>query len=147
MHTIWVVVADQSRARLFSMQGRWGALEEVDHLVHPEGRLHDQDINADRPGRSFDTYGEGRHGMSKHYSPKEMEAIRFATDISERVGAAHYEGAFKELVLIAPPRFLALLRERLPDAVSRCVILSEDKNLTQADTAAIREHIGNAYSS
>ncbi|MCC5812682.1 MAG: host attachment protein [Ectothiorhodospiraceae bacterium] len=147
MDTIWVVVAEQSRARIFSMNGRWGALEEVDNLVHPKGRLHDQDINADRPGRSFDTVGEGRHGMSKRHSPKEMEAIRFATDVSRRVAQAHHEGAFKELVLVAPPRFLALLRERLPEAVTRCVILSEDKNLSRADPTAIRAHIGNAFSS
>ena len=127
------------------MRGRWGALEEVDNMVHPEGRLHDQDINADRPGRSFDTAGEGRHGMSKRHSPKETEAIRFATDITQRVSHAHHEGSFKQLVLVAPPRFLALLRERLPEAVTRCVILSEDKNLTQAGADAIREYIANAY--
>lgn len=145
MDTIWVVVADQSRARIFSMRGRWGALQEVDNLVHPEGRLHDQDINADRPGRSFDTAGEGRHGMSKQHSPKETEAIRFAANVSHRVALAHHEGTFRQLVLIAPPRFLALLREHLPDAVARCVILSEDKNLTQAEAGKIREHIDNAF--
>ena len=145
MDTIWVVVADQSRARMFAMHGRWGSLEEVDNLVHPEGRLHDQDLNADRPGRSFDTMGDGRHGMSKRHSPKEMEAIRFAAEITQRVALAYHKGAFKQLVLIAPPRFLALLRERLPQAVSHCVILCEDKNLTRDDADSIREHIRNAY--
>ena len=145
MDTIWVVVADQSRARLFSMEGRWSALQEVDNILHPEGRLHDQDINADRPGRSFDTMGEGRHGMSKRHSPKETAATRFATEISRRVTSAHHEGAFTQLVLIAPPRFLAQLREHLPAAVARCVILAENKNLTQENTRAIREHIGSAW--
>ncbi|PRY73382.1 host attachment protein [Halomonas ventosae] len=141
MDTIWVVVADQARARLFSASGSRGPLEEVEDLANPEGRLHDQDLNADSPGRAFDTMGEGRHAMGKHHSPKEQEAIRFAHEVGERLAAGLHDGAYRHLIISATPRFLGLLRETLPEAVAKRVVLELHKDLTALGRDEIRAHL------
>ncbi|MFO7646651.1 host attachment protein [Halomonas campaniensis] len=141
METTWVVVADQARARLFSASDRRGALEEVEDLANPEGRLHDQDLNADRPGRAFDSMGEGRHAMGKHHSPKEQEAIRFAQEVGDRLAVGLHDGAYRHLIISATPRFLGLLREALPEDVTKRVVLELHKDLTALSSDEIRAHL------
>jgi protein required for attachment to host cells len=141
MKVTWVVVADQARARLFTASEPTAALEEVDTLLNPEGRLHERDINSDRPGRAFDTMGAGRHAMGKHHSPKEQEAIRFAHTVAERLDVEHGRGTLGHVVLCAPPRFLGFLKEALPEQVVKCVSHTLDKELTGFSTEEIRTHL------
>jgi protein required for attachment to host cells len=46
MTTTWIIAADASRARILQVAGR-ERLVEVEDLVNPEGRLHNQEINTD----------------------------------------------------------------------------------------------------
>jgi len=50
-------------------------------------------------------------------------------------------GEFDELVLVAPPAFLGLLRDNLSANAMKRVVQSIDKNLAQLDEAQIREHV------
>ena len=47
MSSIWVVVAESSRAKLYSAENRKAPLVEIGDFVHPESRLHDGDLVAD----------------------------------------------------------------------------------------------------
>ncbi|MCE8004609.1 host attachment protein [Billgrantia ethanolica] len=141
MKATWVVVADQARARFFIASDTASALEEKDTLFNPEGKLHERDINADRPGRAFDSMGAGRHAMGKHHSPREQEAIRFAQAIAERLHAEHGRGALGHLVICAPPRFLGLLKGALPEQVMKCVSHALDKELTSLSAEEIRAQL------
>ncbi|MCW8855424.1 MAG: host attachment protein, partial [Gammaproteobacteria bacterium] len=51
MSTTWVVVADSSRARIFTAETSTSALQEIETLAHPEGRLHEQALSSDLPGK------------------------------------------------------------------------------------------------
>ena len=53
----WIVVADQSKARIFTVDDPRGALQELEQLEHPVGRDQAQTLGSDRPGRSFDSSG------------------------------------------------------------------------------------------
>ena len=48
MPVTWIVVADSSRARIFSKNGRTPLREEAG-FIHPESRLHEQDLTSDAP--------------------------------------------------------------------------------------------------
>jgi protein required for attachment to host cells len=136
----WIVVADQGRARFFTTAGPRGPLMEVGALEHAEGREHPRDLTSDRPGRSFDSAGNGRHAMSSPVDPKRQEAIRFAKRIAEYLYEAHNEGRCDELLLVAGPEFLGLLREQLGDA-REFRIRELEKNLGQYDAQEIRAHL------
>ena len=138
MKSTWIVVADSSRARLFSAASASGALVEVEDLIHSASRLHKVDLSSDRPGRSFDSNGEGRHAME---SPQNQEAILFAKEISTCLKAHHDKGAFSKLVLVAAPEFLGHLRTLVDKNLMATVALEVDKNLVQHDPAEIRESL------
>ena len=142
MSKLWVIVADQSKARIFTVDDPHGALLEVDNLVHPQARDREQALTSDRPGRSFDSKGQGRHAMGASVEPGKQETIRFAKQIAEHVQAAHNEGRCNRLLLVAGPPLLGLLRENLKK-VSGLKITEIEKNLGKYDAVEIRGHLPN----
>jgi len=138
MTCTWILVADSSRARLFSVASASDVLVEIDDLAHPESRLHETDLNSDRPGRSFDSGGEGRHAMR---TPQKQEATLFAREIASYLEAHHDKGGFSKLVIVSAPEFLGHLRSEIDDNVLKRVALEIDKNLVQHDVAGIRQRL------
>jgi protein required for attachment to host cells len=141
MDTIWVLVADSARARLFQAAGPGGHLEEMTDLVMPSSRLQEQDLVSDRPGRAFDIAGEGRHAMEPRTSAKEVESDRFAARIAALLESERQQGSYARLVLVASPAFLGQLRSALSDQVHALVGLELDKHLVQLRADEIREHL------
>ena len=140
MSKLWVVVADQSKARIFTVADPHGALLDVDALVHPEARVREQALTSDRPGRSFDSKGQGRHAMSSSVEPGEQETLQFAKLIADQVQAAYAEGSCNRLLLVAGPPMLGLLREHLK-AISGMKVSEIEKNLGHYDALEIRKHL------
>jgi len=140
MSKFWVVVADQSKARIFTVADRRSALVDVGELKHPEGRDREQTLTSDRPGRSFDSKGQGRHAMGSTVEPGKQETIRFAKQVSDHVRTAHDKGRCNRLLLVAGSPLLGLLRENLKNAPG--MEISEiEKNLGQYDALEIRKHL------
>lgn len=137
MQATWVVVAESARARIFFLPEAGGKVTEVADLSHPEARLHDTELASDAPGRSFDSHGQGRHGMEPPTAPKDREAQLFAGEIARFVDEGLNEGRFESLVLMAPPKFLGLLRRALGSAARRSVAAEIDKNRLGADEETI----------
>jgi protein required for attachment to host cells len=141
MDKVWVLVADSGKARLFQASGPNTTLEEHTDLVMPSARMRNQDLATGRPGRSFDSFGEGRHAMEPSTPAKEIESDRFAARIAELLETERLMGAYTRLVLIAPPRFLGQLRDALSDPVRALVSDELNKDLVRFDVDAIREHL------
>ena len=96
MWKAWVVVAESSRAKIYGMRNLRTPLVELDDLVHPEGRLHARDLTSSRPGRAYDSVGQGRHAMEVDVGPKDQEAINFAKRITGQLESARTEGNFQK---------------------------------------------------
>ena len=141
MHEKWLVVADRVGARMMAIRDGGRTLEPRITLENPDGRLKDGDIDADRPGRSFDSGGEGRHAMSREEAPHERVAADFAREIGATLAKARGEGRLAELVLVAEPRFLGLLRRALNTPTTACVVASVDKSLTHLAAAELVAHL------
>jgi protein required for attachment to host cells len=141
MDNIWVLVADSGRARLFEAVGAKAPLEEQTDLVMPRARLQEQDLGSDRPGRSFDSAGGGRHAMEPRTPAKEVESDRFAARIAALLDSERVAGAYTRLVLVAPPSFLGQLRDALSDQVRALVSIELDKDLVRFDVDAIRKRL------
>lgn len=142
MTKTWILAAESSRAVIYALESRVKPLTEVESLAHPEGRDLEQDMTSDRPGRAFDTTGlGGRHAMGKEVDPKRHEAQLFAKRLADRLDQGRIHGKFDQLMLVAPPAFLGLLRERLNDQTLKLVSQSLDKNLVQAGEQSIRDNL------
>ena len=140
MSKLWVVVADQSKARIFTVADPHGALLSVDELEHPEARDREQTMTSDRPGRGFDSKGQGSHAMGSTDDHGKQGTIRFAKQVADHVQAAHNEGRCNRLLLVAGPHLLGLLRENLK-TLSGLKISEIEKNLGQYDAREIRKHL------
>lgn len=141
MPKTWVVVAESSRAKIFTVDNPRGPLRELESLDHPESRAAGQDLASDRPGRAFDRAGEGRHAMGQPVDPREQEVIRFAKQLAERLEAGRVNGDVERIYLIAAPQFLGELRQNLANGTAQLVVQEIDKNLVRHDPADIRSHL------
>lgn len=140
----WVIVADESEAIIFTRKGRRAALSEMSRLHNETARMKSGDLLADREGRAFDSHGHGRHAVERENAdPRRQAAITFARTVAARIAkAAHKGGEFDDLILVAAPRFLGLLREALATTSGKITpYLSIDKDVVQHDAEFIRDLI------
>ncbi|MCG7600902.1 host attachment family protein [Halomonas sp. McH1-25] len=141
MKTTGILVADQTLARLFTIRHPKDPLEEIADLNNAKGRLHDSDIDSDRPGRTFDTMGMGRHAMSKQHSATTQQEIRFAGLIGDLLADHLRRDDFQRLVLCAPPKLLGFLREALSEPVVESVFMELGKDFVHLEEKDIRAHL------
>lgn len=137
MSVTWVLVADRARARLFSLDPEAKALEEVEDFVNTEGRTRARELQSDRPQTSHDRFGDGRHAIEPHTSAEEKSAARFAGQLDRMLELGRTGHRYRDLVLIAPPRFLGTLNAALGAQVRACVVSEVAKEMTQADAHAV----------
>jgi protein required for attachment to host cells len=141
--TTWILVARRSNAVIFSSQGPGVPLAVVNEIDNPRGRLKNRDIDADRPGRTFDRRGFGRHAVSTEESPTERVEHEFAVRLAEQVDHDRALNAFDRLVLVAPPKLLGMLRSELPHPTRHLVVGELAKDLVEATPTEVREQLAN----
>ena len=141
MSTIWILVAESSRAKLFSAETPTGEITEVEDWAHPESRLHEREITSDLPGSNAAHSGASHHSLDDKTSAKEQEEIYFAKEISEKLEQARNSHQYKKLLIAAAPDFLGVLRKNLGQGVKDLVSQEIDKNLAHMSTAEIRTHL------
>jgi len=141
MNSTWLVVADSSKARFFSMESRTGPIKETRSIVHTEARLHEQNMTSDAQGRGSAKGGEGMHAYQDKISPKEQESINFAREVSLELDKARKENKFKQFVLVAAPAFLGKLRDQMSKETQKLASFELAKNMSHLDAVEIRKHL------
>jgi len=139
-----IVVADESEAHFLATNGRRAPLQLLSKLENESARLHERDLETDRPGRSFDRIGAGRHAMDGERSTLRQQQVRFAKRIAEELESARKDHAFDRLVVMAAPRMLGLLRDAMPDTSRSAVVAEVPKDLVHLDPKAIHDYIPRA---
>jgi len=125
-----VVVADESKAVLYSRERLRGPLLEQRTFENEAARLKNDDIIADRGGRAFDSHGQGRHTMTAEKTdPKQHLAEGFARQVAEYISGEFHKGALRGYALVAAPRFLGTLRAQLSSRVPDEPYATVDKNV------------------
>jgi protein required for attachment to host cells len=140
MNTTWILVAHRGGARLFENLGPGKGLQLVEDIPHPEGRLKSGEINADKPGRAFDTFGR-RHGMSQEHEAADQISRMFARHLCNKLEKARAENRFGKLVLVAEPRLLGELRGALDKPTAALVGATLDKDLVGVENRDLLRHL------
>jgi protein required for attachment to host cells len=138
----WVLVADASRARIFSIpeNNKPWLLEK--ELEHPESRAKATDLTTDVPGRVKQSFGAGsRPAMEDPTDPKEVEAQAFARSLAAELERGLNQNRFERLTLVAPPHFLGLLRGTVPEQVSKRIHHSINKDYTLLPARELPTHV------
>lgn len=119
MTQTWILVGDGSHARLFETAGAtepWSLVRKIDH-EHSHEKTHGGDSHEDR----------GEHA--------------FARQLVAELETGRQSGAFAQLVLVAPPKFLGQLRGELGASLAACVVTSVDADYTHMPEAELTKHI------
>jgi protein required for attachment to host cells len=140
MNTTWILVAHRGGARLFENAGPGTGMQLVEDIPHPEGRLKSGEINADKPGRAFDTFGR-RHGMSQEHEAADQVSLMFAKHLCDKLEKARAENRFGNLVLVAEPRLLGELRAALNKPTAALVSATLDKDLIAIENRDLPKHL------
>ncbi len=140
MPKVWVVVADEAKARILSTSKSTEPLVEINSLLSPEAHDREQDLVSDKPGRGGNGSGEGRHAMDEK-THKEQYALRFAKQLSDLLEKNQQSKSYMKLIIVAAPRFLGLLRKELSKGVNELVSLEINKDLTMMESQDIRKHL------
>jgi len=141
MPVTWVLIAHRSGARLFEHKGRSTGLVLLHDIPHPEGRLKNGEINADKHGRAFDSRGAGRHAMSTSQEPVDHVAEAFARDLCQRLEQGANANRYERLVLVASPRFLGDLRGCLGDNTRARLLHTLHKDLSGINDRELPSHL------
>lgn len=135
----WILVADNSRARIFVAEKPASSIQEISTLTFPEGRLHEGDLTTDKGGRGQSP--AGAHGINGEDAQKRDNAERFANLICDELESARVQGRFSKLYIVASPGLLGLLRKHESSSLKQLVAGELDKNLTTQAPEAIRKHL------
>lgn len=134
MTTTMIIVAHRAGARLLTQAGPGKPLRVLRELRHPEGRRMNREIDSDRPGRVHDRMGPARHAMAKEEPPHERAAADFAREVAAIVEQARNDHLFDDVVLVAEPGFLGMLRDALDPVTAEVVRGTVHKDLAAVDT-------------
>jgi len=142
MKTTMIVVADSTRARIFTWDpDDHSRLKEIDDMAHPEGRLHERDMTSDLPGKGSGAAGAGGHAYDKKDSPKKHQQLDFAKRISTHLDDQRKANKLSKLLLIVAPEFLGELRGQFSNELGKMIVFELAKNLAAHDVADIRKQI------
>ncbi len=144
MQTTWILVADSSRARIFEMRGARGNLREIDDFFNPHGRANNRELRTDGYGRY---YGKGEreqaHTAEPHVDAVQQETELFAKTLDQYIDKARGEHRYDQLHLIAPPKFLGLIRENLSKEAQKLVVEEIPKEVSHFEPKEIEDYLKN----
>lgn len=145
MKRIWILVANQAEAQIYSGMNVPGDLSLVATLTHEEGAAHKRDLASAAPGRVHDRMGQARHSMEPDVGVREKERRRFAKQIVTRLQSAHLQGDFDRLVLLASPAVLGVIRKMLSGDLSRAVVMEIPKDVVGQGMEEIHRQLSRSF--
>lgn len=138
--TTYIVVADAARARIFTRDAL--NLAEQESLVHAAGRLHEGDLITDRRGADVhESTSTSSRSSGEEGTASQHENELFAKEVAQRLYSARVDNSMEKLILVAPPKFLGLLKEKLDNPTQKLMIHTLSKDLSKASMSDIQNAV------
>lgn len=141
MHNTWILVADAARARLFDWSQRDAELLEIADYANPEGRSPGQHPVHGRLPRTQESVGSAHHAIEPRTTLREKHAQQFALMLGKVLLRGRLEERYDRLVLMAPPRFMGILRSSLDEQTLDCVSDEVCRDLVTRSPAELRARL------
>tara|TARA_R110002049_G_scaffold30316_1_gene103036 strand:+ start:75922 stop:76458 length:537 start_codon:yes stop_codon:yes gene_type:complete len=139
----WILVADGGRAHVISVhndaEGRH--LETVHEMI--ADNRSSSDIASDKPGRGFASPGgnQQRHAMPPSTDPHEHAQVEFVDDVMSYLTAKRNDGKFDNLIVVAPPKIMGTVRQKMSKPVEQALDGEITKDLTKLPLSDLPEHL------
>ena len=140
-HDAYVFVGDGHKALFLRNEGDAGLLNLKTERVFADSNPSTHEQGTDRPGRSHSSVGAGRSSLSQT-DWHDLEEHRFAHEVAASLERLVRERNTKALIVVAPPRALADLRQAFHADVKSRIVAEIDKDLTRHPIDDIEKHLG-----
>ena len=107
----WVLVADGTRARIFSK-----GIKKINNIMGSDyisNNLRDSEIYMDKPGRAYESANPTRHAYQPRTDWHQYQKELFAKELCVILEKASQNADFDELIIISPPKMLGDIRSFL----------------------------------
>jgi protein required for attachment to host cells len=140
-HDGFVFVGDGRKALFLRNVGdeKFPNLKVERVLTHDNPATHEQ--GSARPGRASKGAGTNRRSGMEETDWHDVEEHKFARDVADALEAVVRSNGVKALVVVAPARTLADLRQAFHDDVKKKIVAEIDKDLTKHPVYEIEKHI------
>jgi protein required for attachment to host cells len=113
----WILVAGGARARVAANEGPGKGIEQLKGADYRAKHLSSGETMADRPGRTFDSAGIGRHAMESASDPHRAAQQTSAMVVADFLNDQVQKKNFDQQIILAPPQALGDLRSVLSEPV------------------------------
>ena len=137
---LWYLIADGGRAR-FVERDEQGAYRTVVSFVAAELHARSSDLGRDRPPRVKESANVARHAVEPRRDLHEAAKQDFIALVAEQIAAEHGNGRFDSLMLVAPPKVLTELKQKLSKPMAGLVVGDLQKDLTKVPDHDLTEHL------
>ena len=140
-HDAFVFVGDGRKALFLRNAGdeKFPNLKTERVFVDDNPPTHEQ--GSDRPGRAFKRAGTNLRSSVGATDWHDLEEHKFARDVAGALEKVVRGNGTKALVIVAPARTLADLRQAFHDDVKKRIVAEIDKDLTRHPVHEIEKHI------
>jgi len=144
-HDAWVVVGDGKRALFLYNHGDPDLLDlrVIEARVDENPATREQ--GSDAPGRAFSSVAKGGRSSVETTDWHELEKEHFAAAIAATINEAAEKDAFRDLVIVAPPRVLGELRAGLSQKAHGKLRGELDKDLTRHPLPEIEKALARRF--
>lgn len=143
INNLWILVCDGRKALLLQNVGDrvYPKLETRENFEHKVPPTHE--LGTQGPGRVINSAGGG-HASVAQTDYHLQEEQRFLAHLAQHLDRYASEHKIKDLVLVAPPRALGMLREALPHHLRALVRAEVDKDYVSQPVYEIEKHLAHA---
>ena len=140
----WFVIANRTASVIYA-DTKSHPFYFIERLSNPIGSKMEGELVADREGRIASVSNRTiRHAYEPKESKHEHLARLFAKRIAEYLDRGYQEKKYDQLVLVAGPRFLGMLRNELKPAVRDLIQHEVKHEYLQGSDHQIKKLISNA---
>jgi protein required for attachment to host cells len=141
MSKTWLLVADAAKARLFEISKKGADLIEIACFTDPDSRSPGQHPEHGRLGRTNESANSAHHAIEPRTSLRKKHAMQFADLLCDAIRQGRLGNQYDHLVLMAPPRFLGVLRDRLDEQALKCIVGEVASDLLALSPTELRAYL------
>jgi protein required for attachment to host cells len=141
MNTVWILVCDAARARVFEIHDHDSVWHDAGTFNHAASREKAVTLTGDRMGSRSPLGGGSHHNALAATSPKETEKNHFAHELATMLDEALRAKRFDRWVLVAPPHFLGGIKKELTRELHNHLLATVDHDLVHLDVHALGERL------
>jgi protein required for attachment to host cells len=139
-HGGWVVVCDGAKALVLENAGNRKTPSLKTREVYQQDDPKTHDIGTDKPGRAFNSVGNGRSAVEQT-DWHDQEEQKFLAKLAARLDRAVLGGETPSLIVVAPPRAIGVLRRAYSSHVRQALRAEVEKDYVKLPLDEITRHL------